>query len=291
MEKASVTVKSLGMTSGAYIVSVYEHSSQRLNDMKSYVPTLNMPTVSMPSMNRYAPMNQLATRMRSGMGNMIIQFREFCGTSDAAQTVSMHELKIVDVAAAVGDNTVSGMSPVGGVSDLIDPSNGPNAVMNHTYYQKFLQMIREEHAKRANKSKKTPLHFTTTSKINEEDEFEYESDEDDQEEVESDTEGEKRVRRLRIPRDTTAVTCLADENGPTTSAHASGGSSSSDASSRAEPLLIMVTPSTPVKADVLPSIVLNLEEKLNDSNLEMDTSSEETEQPATEPATEATTAI
>jgi hypothetical protein len=88
LEKASVTVKSIGVTSTAYFYSVYEQSSQRLNTFKSYkLPTL--PTVTLPTM-RYS--NQLVTRMgrlRTGVADVLLQFREFCGSSDLTHTASI----------------------------------------------------------------------------------------------------------------------------------------------------------------------------------------------------------
>lgn len=92
MEKASVTVKSLGMTSSAYIYSMYEQSSQRWSDIKQYVPNINVPNLTLPTM-RYPPtMGQLANRMRMGMGNVFIHFREFCGTTDMTHTASIVDL-------------------------------------------------------------------------------------------------------------------------------------------------------------------------------------------------------
>ena len=88
MGKASVAVKSLGITSSAYIYSVYEQSTQRWSDMKGYVPTLNVPTITLPTM-KYPPVGQIANRMRTGMGNMFIQVKEFCGTSDLNHTASI----------------------------------------------------------------------------------------------------------------------------------------------------------------------------------------------------------
>ena len=91
MEKATVTVKSLGLTSHAYLNSVYEQSTQRWSEMKGYRPSLNMPTISLPSM-KYPPVGQLANRMRMGVGNMLLQMREFCGTSDLTHTVSFNDI-------------------------------------------------------------------------------------------------------------------------------------------------------------------------------------------------------
>ena len=92
MEKASVTVKSLGVTSSAYIYSMYEQSSQRWSDIKQYVPTLNVPNLTLPTMRYPANMGQLANRMRMGMGNVFIHFREFCGTTDMTHTPSIVDL-------------------------------------------------------------------------------------------------------------------------------------------------------------------------------------------------------
>jgi hypothetical protein len=92
MEKASVTVKSLGVTSSAYIYSMYEQSSQRWSDIKQYVPTLNVPNLTLPTMRYPANMGQLANRMRMGMGNVFIHFREFCGTTDMTHTQSIVDL-------------------------------------------------------------------------------------------------------------------------------------------------------------------------------------------------------
>ena len=88
LEKASTTVKSIGVTSTAYFYSVYEQSTQRLHTIKSYkLPTL--PTVSLPAM-KYS--NQIATRMgrlRTGVADVFLQFREFCGSSDLTHTASI----------------------------------------------------------------------------------------------------------------------------------------------------------------------------------------------------------
>lgn len=97
MEKASVTMKSFGVTSGAYIYSMYEHSSQRFADMKSYVPSVNMNMKSYVPTIRYPPMGQLANRMRMGMGNMFIQLREFrgyCGSTDLTNTPSLIDIEL-----------------------------------------------------------------------------------------------------------------------------------------------------------------------------------------------------
>jgi hypothetical protein len=89
VEKASITVKSIGVHSSSYLYSVYEHGTQRLSNIKSYVPTLNVPTITLPT-SRYT--NQLVTRMdrlRVGVADYFFQIREFCGTSDMMHTVSM----------------------------------------------------------------------------------------------------------------------------------------------------------------------------------------------------------
>ena len=88
MEKASVTVRSLGVTSSAYMYSLYEHSSQRFSNMRTYMPTMSIPAMPSLSMPRYRP-SQLAVRMRTGMGNVLLQVREFCGSTDLAHTASM----------------------------------------------------------------------------------------------------------------------------------------------------------------------------------------------------------
>jgi hypothetical protein len=220
---------------------VYEHGSQRFNDMKSFVPTLNMPNVSMPTM-RYPPMGQLATRMRSGMDNMFIQFREFCGSSDITHTASMADIEAhMSASSAVGNNTyIMGPMRSGDSHTQMIPNN-----VNSTYYQRFLQMIREEHSKRA-KSKKTPIN--QHAKISEEDE------EDDAYLDSEDSEAEQiRQGQRRIPRTTTTATCL-DENAPTTSAYATASSSSGSLQDSAD------------KEPQLPRI--RLEDKLNGSNLE-----------------------
>ena len=222
MEKASVTVKSLGITSQAYIYSMYEQSSQRLSDMKmkSFVPTLNMPNVSMPTM-RYPPMGQLANRMKSGVGNMFVQLREFCGTSDLNHTASMVDLESdTNTINAVGKTYM--MDQIGGMT-IVDPMNPQH--VNYTYYQKFLQMIRDEHNKRS-KSKKTPLN--SPIKINEENEDEYD---DNESEENSDIENQRRESRISFA--TRAI--YSDDNPPTTSAYAttSSGSSSKSSSSNA----------------------------------------------------------
>lgn len=92
MGKASIAVKTLGITSSAYIYSVYEHSTQKWSDIKGYVPTLNVPSLTMPTM-KYPPLGQITNRMRTGMGNMFIQVREFCGTSDLNHTASIGKLE------------------------------------------------------------------------------------------------------------------------------------------------------------------------------------------------------
>ncbi len=92
VEKATVTVKSLGLTSHAYLNSMYEQSTQRWSEMKGYRPSINMPTLNLPSM-KYPPVGQLANRMRMGVGNMLLQMREFCGTNDLTHTRSFNNLE------------------------------------------------------------------------------------------------------------------------------------------------------------------------------------------------------
>ena len=188
--------------------------------MKSFVPTLNMPNVSMPTM-RYPPMGQLANRMKSGVGNMFVQLREFCGTSDLNHTASMVDLESdTNTINAVGKTYM--MDQIGGMT-IVDPMNPQH--VNYTYYQKFLQMIRDEHNKRS-KSKKTPLN--SPIKINEENEDEYD---DNESEENSDIENQRRESRISFA--TRAI--YSDDNPPTTSAYAttSSGSSSKSSSSNA----------------------------------------------------------
>ena len=102
IEKATVTVKSIGVTSTAYFYSVYEQSTQRLHTIKSYkLPTL--PTVSLPAM-KYS--NQIATRMgrlRTGVADVFLQFREFCGSSDLTHTASIATIESdTNASATVG---------------------------------------------------------------------------------------------------------------------------------------------------------------------------------------------
>ena len=135
MEKASVTVKSLGMTSGAYIYSMYEQSSQRLYDLKQYVPNINVPSINLnlPTM-KYPPMGQLANRMRTGMGNMFWQFREFCGSSDLTHTPS-----IVDI-----QSDCSASSAVGRAYFMDQLNIKDNSRVNHGNLYRFLHLIKEE---------------------------------------------------------------------------------------------------------------------------------------------------
>lgn len=52
-------------------------------------------------------MGQLANRMRMGMGNMFIHFREFCGTTDMTHTPSIVDLDADTYASnAVGKNYI-----------------------------------------------------------------------------------------------------------------------------------------------------------------------------------------
>lgn len=133
MEKASVTVKSFGMTSSAYIYSMYEQSSQRWSGIKQYVPTLNVPNLTLPTM-RYPPtMGQLANRMRAGMGNVFIHFREFCGSSDLTHTASIVDLE-ADTNAA---NAV-------GKTYIIDTFGMKQPGPGRSNYYRFLHFIKEE---------------------------------------------------------------------------------------------------------------------------------------------------
>ena len=70
---------------------MYEQSTQRWSDIKGYRPSINMPTINLPSM-KYPPVGQLANRMRMGVGNMLLQMREFCGSNDLTQTRSFNDL-------------------------------------------------------------------------------------------------------------------------------------------------------------------------------------------------------
>ena len=133
MEKASVTVKSLGMTSSAYIYSMYEQSTQRWSDIKGYVPSLNMPTLNLPTM-RYPPVGQLANRMRMGMGNFVIQLREFCGTSDLTHTAS-----IVDIESDTNASNAVGKTYI---MEQFDRASSQHS-QQHNFYR-FLNLIKEE---------------------------------------------------------------------------------------------------------------------------------------------------
>ncbi|RNA06791.1 immunoglobulin superfamily member 10 isoform X1 [Brachionus plicatilis] len=137
MEKASVTVKSLGVTSGAYISSMYEQSSQRFYDLKQYVPNINVPSINLnlnlPTM-RYPPMGQLANRMRTGMGNMFWQFREFCGSSDLTHTPS-----IVDIQSDCSASNAVGRAYF---IDHLNVKDGSR--INHSNLYRFLHLIKEE---------------------------------------------------------------------------------------------------------------------------------------------------
>ena len=157
MEKASVTVKSLGLTSTAYIYSMYEQSSQRWSDIKAYVPNLNVPTLSMPTM-RYAPVNQLASRMRTGMGNV---FHSFCGTSDLQHTASILDLD-VHTSSALGTtyitldqldmNSLTAAAAVAGASD----THRKESIEN---YLRFLRLIGKETRLNAHQSASTATHI------------------------------------------------------------------------------------------------------------------------------------
>jgi hypothetical protein len=232
MEKASVTVKSLGVTSTAYIYSVYEQSSQRWSDMKSYVPTLNVPNLNltMPTMKYPPTMGQIANRMKSGMGNIFIQMREFCGTSDLTHTASMVDIESDTMACnALGQKYI--MDQISGST-----SQSQMGVDGHTdgsslnYYQRFLQKIKEDSKYRV--SKKTPPPNATIAysqtKIVEESENDLSDDDDDQNNY--DKKAEMSINQGRLY-DSVAVN---DDNVPTTSAYAttSSGTSSASSSSR-----------------------------------------------------------
>ncbi len=137
MEKATVTVKSLGITSTAYIYSMYEQSSQRWSDIKNYVPTLNVPTLTLPSLNlptmKYPPVGQIANRMRTGMGNVFVQLREFCGTSDLNHTAS-----IVDIESDTNASNAVGKTYI------LDQLNMRQQNQNQSNYLRFLYFIKEE---------------------------------------------------------------------------------------------------------------------------------------------------
>ena len=150
MEKASVTVKSLGLTSTAYIYSMYEHSTQRWSDIKSYVPTLNVPTITLPTM-KYPPMGQIANKMRNGVGSMFIQLREFCGTSDLTHTAS-----IVDIESDTNASNAVGKTYIMDQFDLRHGESSISANQHFHNYYKFLSYIKEQsdkkqRAKEANK--------------------------------------------------------------------------------------------------------------------------------------------
>ena len=214
MEKASVTVKSLGVTSSAYIYSMYEQSSQRLSDMRSYVPSLNVPTLSMPSM-RY-PKLELTNRMRSGVGNMFIHFRQFCGTSDLAHTASIVNIESdTNASQAVGHHAAYMMEQLGSANSSTANAN------SFTYYQKFLQLIKEE--QKRHKSKKTPI--SSPIKINEEESGDF-SDSSSEDEDENNLR-EQDFRRFNAD----ISTNNERENVPTTSAYASSSSGSNSSNS------------------------------------------------------------
>jgi hypothetical protein len=163
MEKASVTVKSLGLTSTAYIYSMYEQSTNRWNDIKNYVPSLNVPTLTLPTM-KYPPVGQLANRMRMGMGNMFIQLKEFCGTSDLIHSASIVDIDIdTNASNAVGKTYImdqfSNKSGDGGGS-----AHGSIAASHHNYLR-FLNLLREESRKQkymAGSLAETPTSTITT---------------------------------------------------------------------------------------------------------------------------------
>jgi hypothetical protein len=160
MEKASVTVKSLGLTSTAYIYSMYEQSTNRWNDIKNYVPTLNVPTLTLPTM-KYPPVGQLANRMRMGMGNMFIQLKEFCGTSDL-----IHSASIVDIDIDTNASNAVGKTYI---MDQFSNKSGGSAhgsiAPSHHNYLRFLNLLREESRKQkymAGSLAETPTSTITT---------------------------------------------------------------------------------------------------------------------------------
>lgn len=141
--KASIAVKSLGINSSAYIYSVYEHSSQRWMDIKGYVPTLHVPTLTLPTM-KYPPVGEIANRMRTGMGNMLGQVREFCGTSDLNNTASYGDLEF----------HTNANSAVGGQACILDKIAKKNDSEHEQQrktqfenYYRFLNFLREESRK------------------------------------------------------------------------------------------------------------------------------------------------
>lgn len=140
MEKASVTVKSLGLTSTAYIYSVYEQSTNRWNDIKNYVPSLNVPSLNLPTM-RYPPVGQLGRRMRIGMDNIFIQMKEFCGHSDL-----IHSASIVDIENDTNASNAVGKTYIMDQFDL-KKKNNEATMINHQNYFRFLHLIREESKK------------------------------------------------------------------------------------------------------------------------------------------------
>ena len=163
MEKASVTVKSLGLTSTAYIYSMYEQSTNRWNDIKNYVPSLNVPTLTLPTM-KYPPVGQIANRMRMGMGNMFIQLKEFCGTSDLIHSASIVDIDIdTNASNAVGKTYIMDQfsNNSGGGSGSVHGSIAPS----HHNYLRFLNLLREESRKQkymAGSLAETPTSTITT---------------------------------------------------------------------------------------------------------------------------------
>lgn len=154
MEKASVTVKSLGLTSTAYMYSVYEHSTQRWSDIKNYVPTLNVPTITMRTM-KYTPVSELANRMRTGVGNIFIPIGKFCGTSDLAHTASINNLQ--------SDTNASNSIGKILILDQMDLTNTPQNIQ-HQY--KFLNFLKEE-----SKKNKDSIDVNISNKVNIDEKF------------------------------------------------------------------------------------------------------------------------
>jgi hypothetical protein len=155
MEKASVTVKSLGLTSTAYIYSVYEHSTQRWSDIKSYVPTINVP---LPTL-RYTPVSQLANRMRTGVGNMFIPLGKFCGSSDLSHQPSINDLQSnMNASNSIGKILILDEMDLKAAAAVVAAAGNSSdqqkcRQIQHQYqgYYKFLNFLKEESKK--NKSK------------------------------------------------------------------------------------------------------------------------------------------
>lgn len=102
LRKGVETFKSIGVTSSAYIYSMYEQSSQRLQNIK--MPNLSVPVVRYPAMGDFT---QRMTRLRTGMADVFIQLREFCGSSDLAHTASIATIESdCNALSAVGRTSI-----------------------------------------------------------------------------------------------------------------------------------------------------------------------------------------